>query len=211
MRSMAGIVAYGSYVPYRRLKRSAISQVLGVPAGKGERAVASFDEDSVSMGVEAARDALRSTSPSVQAVFFATTTPPYGEKLHAALVGAAARLPLEIRAADLTGSVRAGLGALLQASDSVGGGAKQALAVVADCRLGAPEGRAEQQNGDGAVAFLLGSENVIAEVEATASLTREFLDTWRAPDERFSHTWEERFALTQAYGPLLGKVTQAVL
>ena len=54
-----GIISYGSYVPYRRLKRAAIAQVLGIPAGKGERAVASFDEDSVSMAVEAARDALR--------------------------------------------------------------------------------------------------------------------------------------------------------
>ena len=42
--AMAGIVSYGSYVPYRRLKRAAIGQVLGVAAGKGERAVASFDE-----------------------------------------------------------------------------------------------------------------------------------------------------------------------
>ena len=91
---------------------------------------------------------------------------------------------------------------LLQAPDSVRGGAKQALVAIADCRLGAPEGKAEQPNGDGAVAFVLGSENVIAEIEATASVTREFLDTWRAPGERFAHTWEERFALTQAYGPL---------
>lgn len=209
---MVGIVSYSSYVPYRRLKRSSITQVLGVPAGKGERAVASFDEDSVSMAVEATRDALRTTpGRSVQALLFATTTPPYGEKLHAAIVGAAARLPLEIRAADLTGSVRAGLGAVLQAADSVQGGAKQALAVAADCRLGAPEGKPEQQNGDGAVAFVLGSENVIAEIEATTSLTREFLDTWRGPEERFAHTWEERFALTQAYGPLLGKAVQTLL
>ena len=50
-----GITSYGSYVPYRRLKRAAIAQVLGIPAGKGERAVASFDEDSVSMAVEAVR------------------------------------------------------------------------------------------------------------------------------------------------------------
>jgi hydroxymethylglutaryl-CoA synthase len=209
---MVGIVSYGSYVPYRRLKRSAISQVLGIPAGKGERAVASFDEDSVSMAVEAARDALSATKdPSVQALFFATTSPPYGEKLNAAIVGAAAALPLEIRAADLTGSTRAGLSALLQAADTVRGGAKQALAVAADARLGAPEGKAEQQNGDGAVAFVLGSEDVIVEIEATASMTREFLDTWRAPGEQFAHTWEERFALTQAYGPLLGKTVQSVL
>src|SRR5882762_8779004 len=101
---MVGIVSYGSYVPYRRLKRSAIAQTLGIPAGKGERSVASFDEDSVSMAVEAARDALRG-APPIQALYFATTTPPYADKLNAALVGAAARLPLEIRAADLTGSV----------------------------------------------------------------------------------------------------------
>ncbi len=63
MRPMVGIVSYGSYVPYRRLKRAAIGQALGIPAGKGERAVASFDEDSVSMAVEAARDALR-TAPA---------------------------------------------------------------------------------------------------------------------------------------------------
>ncbi|MBI2963654.1 MAG: OB-fold domain-containing protein [Deltaproteobacteria bacterium] len=209
---MIGIVSYGSYVPYRRLKRSAISQVLGVAAGKGERAVASFDEDSLSMAVEATRDALRAApGAAVQALYFATTTPPYAEKLNAAILGAAARLPVEIRAADLTGSTRAGLTALLQAADTVGGGARHALAVAADCRLGAPEGKAEQQNGDAAVAFVLGSENVIAEVEATVSLTREFLDTWRNPDERFAHTWEERFALTQAYGPLLGKAVQQIL
>jgi hydroxymethylglutaryl-CoA synthase len=121
---MAGIVSYGSYVPYRRLKRAAIAQVLGVAAVKGERAVASFDEDSVSMAVEALRDALRGApGPEVQALAFATTTPPYAEKLNAAIVGAAAQLPAEIRAADLTGSVRAGLSALLQAADAVNGGA----------------------------------------------------------------------------------------
>ena len=50
---MAGIVRYGSYVPYFRVQRAAFG------AGKGERAVASYDEDSVSMAVEAARDAVR--------------------------------------------------------------------------------------------------------------------------------------------------------
>src|SRR5260370_10797085 len=181
MRSMAGIVSYGSYVPYRRLKRAAIAQVLpGAASGKGERSVASFDEDSVSMAVEAARDALRVAGPvEIGALFFATTTPPYAEKLNAALVGAAAMLPAEIRAADLTGSTRAGLSAILQASDSVQGGAPNAIAAIADCRVAAPEGKAEQQNGDAAVAFVMGSRNQIAEIEATASLTREFLDNWR--------------------------------
>ena len=206
-----GITAYGSYVPYRRLKRAAITQVLGIPAGKGERAVASFDEDSVSMAVEAARDALRGASPSdVRALFFATTTPPYAEKLNAALVGAAAQLPLEIRAADLTGSPRVGLTALLQATDAVRANGGAALVAIADCRIAAPEAKAESAGGDAGVAFVVG-EDPLAEIVATASVTREFLDTWRAPGERFAHSWEERFALTQAHAPLLGAAVRRVL
>ncbi|MFZ0888265.1 MAG: OB-fold domain-containing protein [Candidatus Binataceae bacterium] len=209
---MAGIVSYGSYVPYRRLKRAAIGQVLGIAAGKGERAVASFDEDSISIAVEALRDALRGAGGrGVQALFFATTTPPYAEKLNAAIVAAALQLPMEIRAVDLAGSVRAGLCGLLQAADAVEGGASRAAVAMADCRLAAPEGKAEQSNGDSAAAFVLGRDNVIAEIEASASLTREFLDTWRVPGEHFAHVWEERFALTQVYSPLLIKVIQNVL
>ena len=111
---MAGIVSYGSYIPYRRLKRAAIAEVLGVPAAKGERSVASFDEDSVSMAVEATRDALRRVgTEKVRTLLFATSTPSYAEKLNAAIVSAGAQLPAESRAADLTGSVRAGLSALV--------------------------------------------------------------------------------------------------
>ena len=208
---MAGIVSYGSYIPYRRLKRSAITAVLGVPGGRGERAVASFDEDSISMAVEALRDALKAVPTAVpQALFFATTTAPYGEKLNAAIIGAATRLPTEIRAADLTGSTRAGLSGLAQALDASRDGTHAAIA-MADARLAAPEGRMEQQTGDGAAAFIVGTKGVIAEVEATASLTREFLDTWRAPGERFAHSWEERFALTQAYAPLFQRAVSTLL
>ena len=210
---MIGITSYGAYVPYRRLKRAAIAEMLGVPAEKGERAVASFDEDSVSMAVEAARDALRAAPVCrIDALFFATTTPPYADKLNAAIVGAAALLPLELRAVDCTGSVRAGLSAFLQAADSVRGGRRPGAGRDRPTRDSPrPEAKAERSGGDGAAAFVLGSEGVIAEIVASASFTREFLDTWRTPDERFAHTWEERFALTQAYAPLLGKAVQTVL
>src|SRR5437667_6244678 len=83
---LAGIVRYGSYVPYFRLQRAAIG------AGKGERAVASYDEDSASMAVEAARDTLRG-GVGVDALLFATTSPPYAEKLNAATIQAALDLP----------------------------------------------------------------------------------------------------------------------
>ena len=162
------------------------------------------------MAVEAARDALKSAPPGdVQALIFATTTPPYAEKLSAAVIGAAAQLPAEIRASDMTGSVpRRHVGAAARRRRGQGG-AKRALVAIGDCQLAAPEGKAEQ-TGDGAVAFVLGAENVIAEIEASASLTREFLDTWRATGERFAHSWEERFTLTQAHS-LLGTVIKNVL
>ncbi len=209
---MTGIVSYGSYIPYRRLKRAAISQVLGVAASKGERSVASFDEDSASMAVEAVRSALKAApAATFGTLLFATTTPPYGEKLNAAIVAAATRMPRNLRALDLTGSVRAGISAILQGVDAAANSNLCAVVAISDARLGAPEGKAEQQNGDGAVAFVLGTEGVIAEIEASASLTREFMDTWRAPGERFAHSWEERFTITQAYSPLLGKAIQDVL
>ncbi len=209
---MAGIVSYGSYVPYRRLKRAAIGQVLGVAAGKGERSVASFDEDSVSMAVEATRDALRGAQARRHA----------GALLrdhHASIWREAQcrdgrrRDPAADRDSRLgiTGSVRAGLSAMLQASDAVKAGAKQAVVAMADCRLAAPEAAREQSNGDAAAAFVFGNDNVIAEIEATASMTREILDTWRAPGERFPHAWEERFVLTQSYGPILAQIIKTVL
>ena len=70
---MAGIAAYGAYVPYYRLQRAAIGAALGSGGGKGTRAVASFDEDATSMGVEAARIAMKAANGiAPQAVFFAT-------------------------------------------------------------------------------------------------------------------------------------------
>ena len=100
---MAGITRYGSYLPYNRLQRAALG------AGKGERTVASYDEDSVSMAVEAGRDALRGAG-AIDALFFATTRAPYAEKLNAATIAAALDLPRTVRALELASSTRMGLG-----------------------------------------------------------------------------------------------------
>ena len=58
---MRGIISYGAYLPHRRLDRSAIAAVAGTGGGKGTRTVASYDEDTTTMGVEAGRRALRAT------------------------------------------------------------------------------------------------------------------------------------------------------
>src|SRR5437867_4275792 len=148
--TVAGIVRYGSYVPYFRLQRSALG------AGKGERAVASYDEDSVSMAVEAARDAVRGGA-SVDTLLFATTSPAYGEKLDAATIQAALDLPESVGSVGLGGSSRMGLAALLLGLDLAAAG-RHALACASDLVVGAPGGARESQGGDGAVAFVTGGD-----------------------------------------------------
>jgi 3-hydroxy-3-methylglutaryl CoA synthase len=105
---MGGILAYGAYVPYNRLDRADIGAALGGPGGRGTRAVASYDEDSTSMAVEAARLALRSAPPGTrpQALYVSTTSPPYLDKTNATAVHAALGLDPGVVAADLNGSVR---------------------------------------------------------------------------------------------------------
>ena len=127
---MAGIARYGSYVPYFRVLRSAIG------SGRGERAVASYDEDSVSMAVEAAREALRD-GRAPEALVFATTSPPYAEKLNAATLQAALSLPASLRSIELGGAPRMGLGALLLGLDLATAG-QRSLAAMADVCLHVP-------------------------------------------------------------------------
>ena len=198
---MAGLLAYGTYVPFRRLKRSEIGAALGTGGGKGSRAVASYDEDPTSMAVEAARTALRGyASVRPQRLLFATSDPPYLDKTNANVVHAALDLDPSVLAVDMMGSVRSGVAALLFATECV----TPTLAVLADVRTGMPGGADERDGGDGAAAFVFGREDdapVIAEVLAHASTTAEFLDRWRLPGAPASRVWEERFG-EHAYAPL---------
>ena len=63
-----GILAAAGYVPYRRLQRSAIRDVMGSGGGKGTRSVASFDEDTTTMAVEAARNLGADLDPGLPVV-----------------------------------------------------------------------------------------------------------------------------------------------
>ena len=104
------------YLPYWRLDRAAIGEGHGAPAGVGSRAVAAFDEDSTSMGVEACRLVLRTAVEAPGELWFATTSPAYADKTNATAIHAALGLAPEAAAYDVIGSVRSGLGALRAAS-----------------------------------------------------------------------------------------------
>jgi len=136
---MNGIVAYGAYLPYFRLDRKAIGDVLGSGGGKGTRVVASYDEDTTSMGVEAARAALRGAPRlAPAAVYFATAEPAYLDKTNATAIHAALALDESAMAFDMLGSIRSAAGALRAAMDA----GRPTLAVLADIRTGLPGGAA---------------------------------------------------------------------
>ena len=198
---MRGLVAYGVYLPYWRLERKTIAEALGTPAGAGTRAVASYDEDTTSLGVEAGRSALRGAAVVPQALYFATSDPAYLDKTNATAVHAALDLPTSAFAVDLAGSVRSAVGAMRAARDA----RTPALAVLSDIRTGLPGGADERDGGDGAAAFLFADDapdaRVVAEPLGAASATAEFLDRWRLPGEPASRQWEERFG-EHAYVPL---------
>ena len=122
---MVGILSYGVYLPYWRLQRSAITAALGSGGGKGSRAVASYDEDTTSMGVEAARIALANAPAGAQPgiVAFATTAPAYLDKTNATAIHAALALPSSVGAVDTIGSVRSGSAAITVASAGGSAGA----------------------------------------------------------------------------------------
>ena len=194
---MSGIVAYGTYLPYWRLDRMAIAAALKTPAGRGTRAVASYDEDTTSMGVEAARACLASTgAASPSTVWFATADPAYLDKTNATVIHAALGLDQSATAYDMVGSVKSGVGGLRAALGNPG-----SLLVASDIRTGLPGGSDEAGGGDAAAAFLVGDDGVIAEFLGVGSATAEFLDRWRQPGDDHSRVWEERFGESM-YVPL---------
>jgi hydroxymethylglutaryl-CoA synthase len=208
---MGGVIAYGTYLPYHRLDRRRITNVLGSGGGKGTRAVASYDEDTTSMAVEAARLAL-ATLPDrriVEQLFFATTAAAYADKTNATAIHAALSLPAETLAVDMAGAVRSGVGALVVAGQSP----VPSLAVLSDIRTGLPGGADERDGGDAAAAFVFGGRTdqpVLAELVATASATEEFLERWRTPGAAASRLWEDRFG-EEAYAPLVESALADVL
>ena len=104
---MRGILSAAAYVPYRRLDRSEIRATFGKGGGRGQRTVASYDEDATTLAVEAARLALRSAPAGAagpDALWFATTSPPYLDKTNATAIHAALRLPGDVASVDLGGA-----------------------------------------------------------------------------------------------------------
>jgi 3-hydroxy-3-methylglutaryl CoA synthase/uncharacterized OB-fold protein len=185
---VSGIQGYATYVPYWRINRAAVSAVLGGRPAAGFRSVASYDEDTTSMAVEAARRLLPPTD--LGALILATTRPAYAEKTNASAIHAALDLPSTVFATDYVGSVRTAFAALRSAASAD----EKTLVALADIRTGMPGSADEMQGGDAGAAFVIGPGSGICEFVAFGSSTLEILERWRSPGDATSQVWEERFA-----------------
>lgn len=214
---MAGIISYGGYIPFYRLSRMTVFSSMGwlnpanIMNAGGERAVANFDEDSVTMAVAAARDAMPGfINDSIDAVYLASTTMPYRERLCANIVASALGLE-EARTADFSGGLKSGTTALLAALDRVAssGGGKTIVA-ASDMRIGEAGSPQELMFGDGAAALMIGEDGALAEFRGSFSTGYDFPDHVRGSESRFDRQWEERWIREAGYDRFLPEIINGI-
>lgn len=196
-----GILAFGAYVPRKRLQRSAVYAANSwfAPSlrglAKGERAIADWDEDPLTMAVEAARDTLGDRDRTdVGTISLASTTLPYLDRLNAGIVKEALTLSDATFAQDSTGSQRVATSALIQALFAASApDARSHLCLAAEMRMARPASEAELQNGDAAAGVLVGAGEPIARFIGARSQTVDFVDHFRTPAMPFDYGWESRW------------------
>ena len=202
----AGILAFGGYVPRLRLQRRVIADANAwfnpalMALGRGERAIAGWDEDSITMAVEAARDCLaRRGRDGIGQVFLASTTLPFQDRQNAGVVAEALHIAGATGTLDVAGSQRAGTSALIAACQVARGGGGPVLVTSAEKRRTKAASPLELTTGDGAAAVLVGDGDGVAKLIGHATCSTDFVDHYRGQDERFDYVWEERWVRDEGF------------
>jgi len=202
---MIGISRYGVYLPVKRLKVEEMDRAAGGPGrGKGEKAVASFDEDSLTLGVNALYEAGVLNEDSLDALFFATTTSPYLEKSSAALMAETLPLTSPKFTADFSSTLRAASNALILGMHHIQVSGTRIAIAAADTRLADVYSADERAIGDGAAAiFLEEGDHLLAMLKWSVSTSLEILDIWRKPADRFLKITEPHFRLKFGFNDVI--------
>ena len=210
---MVGIKSFSAYIPFFRLSRKEIAQFWSGFPGKGEKAVANFDEDSITMAVESSMNCISGfDTAQIDELYFASTSAPYKEKQSSALISTALDLRKDVFTADLAGSLRSGMSAVKTAFNSIkAGSANDVLVCASDIRLGFPKGSYEMDLGDGGAALLLGKDKVVAQIVDTYSVADEISDIWRSDKDTFVLAWEERFVREKGYLRVIVETASAAM
>lgn len=187
---MEGIVGYGAYIPRNRIKVEEIAKVWGADAPsykKGlmleEKSVPSPDQDTITMSVEASKNALRRANinpAKIGAVYIGSESHPYAVKPSGTVLAEALGATPECHTADFEFACKAGTEGMFVALNLVKSGAVEfGLAVGADTSQGAPGDALEYSAAAGAAAFIFGRENLVAKVLETYAYMTDTPDFWR--------------------------------
>ncbi|MBO8181971.1 MAG: hydroxymethylglutaryl-CoA synthase [Archaeoglobus sp.] len=185
-----GIVSYGTYIPRFRLSVEEIARVWGenpenIKSGLGvlRKSVSDLDEDTATISVEAAREAVERSGidpERIGAIFVGSESHPYAVKPTATIVGDAIGCGNNFHAADFEFACKAGTAGIQACMGMVKAGMIEfGLAIGADTSQSAPGDPLEYSASAGGAAFLVGKKGVIAEIEETLSFTSDTPDFWR--------------------------------
>ncbi len=198
-----GVLALAAYLPRTRLPHTVVAAAHAwANSGRRHRAdtarrVAAYDEDTVTMAVEAGRAALAGTAAEPQSLAIASTTLPFADRSAATLVAEALGLPANLLSQDCGGSLRAATSLLM----SRRGG--RSLCIASDTRPAKPGSSAELHNGDAAAAILLGDsdsgEGLLARWLGSASVNADLVDHYRAAGAAFDYALEGRWLRQEGY------------
>lgn len=182
-----GIVGYGAYVPRYRLPATEVARVwvdgsAGLPIK--EKAVAGLDEDTLTMSIEAARNALARAQidpGDLRAVWVGSESHPYAVKPTSTVVAEAIGATPYVQAADLEFACKAGSEAIVMGIGVVGSGmGRYVMAIGMDTAQGRPGDALEYTAASGGAAFIVGpAEESAAIYEASLSYVSDTPDFWR--------------------------------
>lgn len=195
---MGSIHRIGVHVPKLRLAHAVIAEAMawssapGRKSSRGARAICNWDEDALTMAVEAARVA-QGAHPVPQSIVFCSTTAPFLDRDDAVALAAALDLAESTETLNVGASTRAGTQGLINALRRADGA--RTLLVASDARLTRAGSPQEMSYGDAAAALLLGAADpaALATVVATRSLGSDFVDHYRMSGSKFDYALEERW------------------
>ena len=209
---MIGITSYGGYIPRLRIPRMVIVQNMAwyfpviMAVSQGEKSVANWDEDAVSMAVAAAWDCMTGQDRTrLDAVYLASTTLPFADRLNAGILAAALNAPEDgVVNADFASCQKAGTTAVITALEALASGRKTSILVAAsDLRRAKLATMQEMFIGDGAAALLMGGQNVIANYLGSHSINCDFIDHYKGCGHAYDYNWEERWVRDEGYGKII--------
>lgn len=219
---MAGIVGWGTYIPKYRIKAEEIALVQNADAeaikkglGLSEKSVPGKDEDSITISMEAARNAIMRAEinpKEIGSIYIGSESHPYAVKPSSSIVGEALDIGNDYMAVDTEFACKAG-SATIQINNGLVDSKmiKYGLSIGADTSQAEPSNALEYSAAAGGAAFIIGeNKEAVATIDYTCSFTSDTPDFWRRALQPYpSHAG--RFTGEPAYFRHVTSATKMIL